>query len=202
MPEGEQGRRARAPRQARGKERRETIIDAAAAIVIDRGIEAVTMQEVGRQSGASTGSIYHFFTDKNELLQALADRHAAALLNLFEGKGDQDPEALVALTPREVIEALFGWAIDYFQQHPDALATLPLQQLDIPNAFRDRIAAVIRIRLGDGTFAAVASALYATAVGSLLFSRDMPADQQAHVVGQLRDVMVGYLELRENEAEQ
>lgn len=191
---------ARAPTQVRGKERRETILDAVAAIVIDQGIEAVTMHAVGHQSGASTGSIYHFFKDKNDLLQALADRHAVALSSLFEVAADQEPEAWATLTSREVIEALFGWAIDYFRRHPDALATLQLQRLANPSAFKDRIAAVTRIRLGEATSAAVASTLYAVAVGSLLFSRDMPVDQQSHVVSQLQDVLVGYLELQGRES--
>src|SRR5260363_107927 len=68
---------ARAPRQARGRERREQLLDAAAALIAESGLAAVSMHAAAQRAGASIGSAYHFFRDKDQMLDALAERHDA-----------------------------------------------------------------------------------------------------------------------------
>src|SRR5215470_6766379 len=43
------------------------ILKAAAALFVDHGYEATTLQKVSEKSGAAIGSITHFFTDKSGL---------------------------------------------------------------------------------------------------------------------------------------
>jgi AcrR family transcriptional regulator len=52
-------------------ERRKAILDAALAAFAEHGVEATTIEDVRRRSGASVGSIYHHFGDKEGLADAL-----------------------------------------------------------------------------------------------------------------------------------
>lgn len=46
----------------------EAILDAARTLVLDRGVTAATVNEIARLSGAPTGSIYHRFGSRHDLL--------------------------------------------------------------------------------------------------------------------------------------
>ena len=193
------GQLLRAPRQARGRERRDAILDAAAEIISESGLDAVSMQAAARRAGASTGSIYHFFRDRDQLLAALAERHSHQLKETFEATCNRDDSEWAVLTVEDVVERLFGWAIRYFGVHPDALATLHLQDLARPDAFHDLIERVMRIRLGDARASSAAATIYAVATGSLLFARDLQISGSGNVVASLPDVIVAYLRSLEAE---
>lgn len=51
--------------------RKEQILDAALILILENGYSATTMEMVRRNSGASTGSIYHFFSGKADIGQTL-----------------------------------------------------------------------------------------------------------------------------------
>ena len=51
--------------------RRQAILDAALAAFSEHGVEATTIDDIRRRSGASVGSIYHHFGDKEGLADAL-----------------------------------------------------------------------------------------------------------------------------------
>lgn len=190
----------RAPRQARGRERRETILDAAAALISEAGLDAVSMHAAAQRAGASTGSIYHFFRDRDQLLAALAERHSLQLKETFETNFNRDDAEWAVLPVDDVVERLFGWAIRYFGSHPDALATLHLQDLARPDAFHELIERVMRIRLGDKAAATAAATIYSVATGSLLFARDLQVSGSGDVVAALPDVIVAYLRALEAKA--
>jgi TetR/AcrR family transcriptional repressor of bet genes len=50
------------------KERRQLILDAAAACITEFGIEGATMKRVAARAGVSTGMIAYYFEDKNKLM--------------------------------------------------------------------------------------------------------------------------------------
>jgi AcrR family transcriptional regulator len=52
-------------------ERRKAILDAALEAFAEQGVEATTIEDVRRRCGASVGSIYHHFGDKEGLADAL-----------------------------------------------------------------------------------------------------------------------------------
>lgn len=63
----------RAPRLPRG-ERREHLLDVAAGLILDTGIEAVTMEGVAAAAGVSKGLGYAYFANSSTLLRALLER--------------------------------------------------------------------------------------------------------------------------------
>src|SRR5579862_8842142 len=71
--------RPRCPQQARGERRVEAILDAAAALIVESGATTLTMQAIARRSGTASGSLYHFFPDRDAVMRALAARHVHGL---------------------------------------------------------------------------------------------------------------------------
>lgn len=75
-PESVEARAARAPQQERGQRRVEQILDAAEAVFSEIGVDATSMQAIADRAGASVGSLYHFFPNKDALVEALGMRYA------------------------------------------------------------------------------------------------------------------------------
>ncbi len=184
---------ARAPRQARGRERREQLLDAAAAIIAESGLAAVSMHAAAQRAGASIGSVYHFFRDRDQMLDALAERHDEQLKPAF-GRVLQRSEAEWArLSPAEVVEQLIGWAIRYFVRHPDALATLDLHDKAVHAEFKEVIDRVMRVRLGEELGSQAAAAFDAVSLGTLLFTREQDAANRGVVIAALPEMLSSYL---------
>ncbi len=61
----------------------EKILDAAAALIPEVGYEELTLREVAKRSGSAIGSIYHFFPEKEALVDALVERIVAGIRELF-----------------------------------------------------------------------------------------------------------------------
>src|ERR1700722_18957293 len=74
----------RQPRQERGERRIVELLDAADRVFAGVGYEAATTNAIAREAGASVGSLYQFFPDKEALLLALTARYRAELHDIHE----------------------------------------------------------------------------------------------------------------------
>lgn len=92
--------------------RRQAILEAALACFASKGFTETTMEDIRKISGASMGSIYHHFSNKEMLARAL----------YLEGRSSLNA-ALSASTAarslREGIEALVHAYLGWFEQHAD-----------------------------------------------------------------------------------
>ena len=61
------------------EQRRQQLIDAAAAIITDDGLPALTMKHVARRVGISEAQAHNYFPQRRDLLVALARRELAAM---------------------------------------------------------------------------------------------------------------------------
>jgi AcrR family transcriptional regulator len=57
-----------------GDERRDVFLDAAAAIIVEQGVEALTMEGIAARTGVSKALGYRYFANREDLLIALFDR--------------------------------------------------------------------------------------------------------------------------------
>jgi AcrR family transcriptional regulator len=95
---------------------REALVTAAADLLDEGGLPAVTLREVGRRAGVSHNAPYKHFADKEELLAAVAarelNRQRAAMdaLTRSAAAGAGDPGATV----QRMIHEYARWAL----QHP------------------------------------------------------------------------------------
>ena len=73
----------RSPKQARGRQRVDHLLDTAASVFDELGFEAATTNLIARRAGVSIGSLYQFFPNKEALYEALVLRYAEQMRALF-----------------------------------------------------------------------------------------------------------------------
>ena len=66
-------------RRLRGEDRRTVLLDAAAALLAEGGIEAVSMDAVAVRAGVSRPLVYKHFTNRDDLLAAVLRREASGV---------------------------------------------------------------------------------------------------------------------------
>jgi AcrR family transcriptional regulator len=71
------------PQRARGKLRVAALMEAAAAVIAERGFESATMAEIAARAGAQIGSLYRFFPNKEVLADALIHRYGELIDEAF-----------------------------------------------------------------------------------------------------------------------
>ena len=69
----------RAPRQERRRRRVAGLLDAAARLVVEHGVEALTTRDIAEAAGAPVASLYQYFADKEGIMLALAQRDMAEM---------------------------------------------------------------------------------------------------------------------------
>ncbi len=114
----------RRPRQERGQRRVEAILDAAAALIAESGSAGLTMQAVASRSRTASGSLYHFFPDRESVLCGLAERHVRQVRQVVartrEGLATGDAPLAVATVVDRMLDPLLG----YLARNPDFLAVM------------------------------------------------------------------------------
>ncbi|MDQ2709906.1 MAG: TetR/AcrR family transcriptional regulator [Actinomycetota bacterium] len=109
----------RAPKQARAQLRVNRILDAAEELFVEVGYDAATTNRIAFRAGASIGSLYEFFPNKQALAQALADRYVDQLGAVIEERMVNDPER----TGEQLVDSIVNALNDFWQRHP---AVVPL----------------------------------------------------------------------------
>lgn len=69
----------RIPRQARATTTVDAILTAALQLLESDGVDQLTTNHVAERAGVSIGTVYQYFSDKQAILGALAERSAAAV---------------------------------------------------------------------------------------------------------------------------
>lgn len=113
----------RLPTQERGARRVGAILDAAAQLIEEVGVEGVTVQLLADRAATSKGSLYHFFPDVPSVLRALADRHLGeigAIVNRIIEDRSTDWRGMPA---RQVVASLLA-PLDYLEHNCDLFALI------------------------------------------------------------------------------
>jgi len=63
------------PSQQRSRERYERILDCAAALLVEKGSDALRMSDIVERAGVPFGSLYQYFPDKTAIIGTLAQRY-------------------------------------------------------------------------------------------------------------------------------
>ena len=64
----------------KGERTRARIVEAAAALIHERGVATTTLEDVKAAAEVSGSQMYHYFADKNELVQAVIDYQADTIV--------------------------------------------------------------------------------------------------------------------------
>ncbi|BBE80093.1 TPA: TetR/AcrR family transcriptional regulator [Citrobacter farmeri] len=76
-------KQARRPTQVRGTERFGHILDMAAGIIAEKGLDHLTMQNIAVTAKTTIGSLYHFFPSKEAVIHALIEQHEQNLQDIL-----------------------------------------------------------------------------------------------------------------------
>ncbi len=110
------GRPRRQPVQARSRETVGRILDAAAVLLEEHGIEAVTTRAIAERAGITAPSLYRFFADREQILDELIEQHLERLSGfLGAAEAGWTPGSLA-----EFVEGELGFYVSYFQANRNA----------------------------------------------------------------------------------
>jgi AcrR family transcriptional regulator len=84
----------RVPRQTRGQRRVELLLDAAAEVIAEQGLQAATAEAIALRARTAKGSLYQFFPNRDAVVAALALRYADELRAIHERAFATDPRGL------------------------------------------------------------------------------------------------------------
>lgn len=93
----------RPPQQTRSRESLERVLEAGEELLIEKGWDGFTVQEVSRRASVSIGSIYARAPSKESLILAVYDR-AVGRIAAENAAGLAPDSAWEGMTPRELIE--------------------------------------------------------------------------------------------------
>jgi AcrR family transcriptional regulator len=105
----------RSPQQERGERRVEEILDAAAAVFAEVGVDAATTNAIAERAGSAVGSLYHFFPNKAAIVRALAARYES---ELREVSRVSMPAAARELSPSLMADAIIDPVVGFMERHP------------------------------------------------------------------------------------
>jgi AcrR family transcriptional regulator len=99
-------------KQGRADARRIEILDGALTAIRDRGLRRAGMREIARAAGLSTGNLYYYFRNKQELVYACQDRALDQLIGVLEGARGRPgaAECLGALVEGHLLVVMAGGA--------------------------------------------------------------------------------------------
>jgi AcrR family transcriptional regulator len=104
----------RPPQQARSRETLERLLDAAEALVAEKGMQAVTLQDVVRRARSSVGAFYARFPDKDALLRTLYARSCDEAVATAELA--LDPTRWEGTSFADALEQIVEFVVSIFEQ--------------------------------------------------------------------------------------
>jgi TetR/AcrR family transcriptional regulator, fatty acid metabolism regulator protein len=111
-------------------EKRRAILHAAVRVFAEKGYHGCRIADVARAAGVAYGLVYHYFRNKDELLESVFAEQwtilIAALHAIDEGPG----------TALEKLTGVCGFVMDVFKTAPTAVRVLILEVTRTPNALR------------------------------------------------------------------
>ena len=125
---------------------REHIVEAALALVAERGFTATSVDDIAAAAHVAKGSVFYNFTSKAGLFEAIIAEGVSRLTAALRAASD-------GLHGREAVEALVGELLRQVQQHPDFAKVMVAEAFRTGRSWQDSIR-----QLRDesiGTFAAV-----------------------------------------------
>jgi AcrR family transcriptional regulator len=91
---------------------REHVLDAAEAVVAERGLQGTTLRDIAARAEYSVGALYQFFDGKGELLTAVLTRRNVTLLSALRRAVE------TATGPLAALHAIVDVDVDHFCRNP------------------------------------------------------------------------------------
>jgi AcrR family transcriptional regulator len=133
------------------------LLEAAEALLVERGIESVSIADITAKAGLAKGTFYRYFESREAILAALRERVARQALEDFAGF--RPPESVDAWPA--FLDALVDGALDFFGHRAlhDLLADEPHEHTSASGewpviiSIQERLAALLSAGVGAGALA-------------------------------------------------
>lgn len=123
--------------------RRDAFIDVAQRLILTRGYDGFSIQDVLDETGASKGAFYHYFGAKSDLLEAIVDRMADAIQGTWD-----EIMARPGLSAIERLEAIFATTGQYKTARRElSMAVLDAWLSDRNTVMREKLRLLVARRL-------------------------------------------------------
>ena len=139
-------RAVQSPQRANGKLRVAAILEAAAAVIDEKGYEGATVAEIAARSGTKIGSLYRFFPNK----ESLADTIVVSARENLDIVFDRFDAGVHALSIRALADGLMALIFELFTRPAfmklfDAGRDWSVQREEFRNALLQRTAKTLMI---------------------------------------------------------
>jgi AcrR family transcriptional regulator len=125
QPQDQRTRPRKQPRQARAQHTVNAIIEASARILEEQGHGGFTTNAVAELAGASIGTLYQYFPDKDALLGALIARETSRLVEEVEA-------ASMVATGRGALDGVIEAAVRHQVRRPRLARLLDFEEARLP----------------------------------------------------------------------
>jgi AcrR family transcriptional regulator len=126
-----------------GKRRRQQIIDAAVAIIDERGLQHLSLSAIENKAGLSRGQLTYYFPAKEDILLAVFDRMIATMHRRAQ-EGSSSHGCVMAATGWQHVRAFLGFFLLHPPDAPEfhALQYTFLSQVGHRDDYRGRLASL------------------------------------------------------------
>ena len=197
----------RRPRQSRGQQRVELLLNSAAEVIAEQGIAAATAEAIALRAKTAKGSLYQFFPNRDAVLAALALRYADEMRAIHERAFPMDPHGMAL---ERLIDRIVRPLAEFHDRNPafrrvfatnegpaDDTRSAPVRlRAQLFDSFVDRLDVLFAARnprwsAKDRRRAALVSA----SVGQAILARRSraPAADKKALLDELKRLLVGYL---------
>jgi len=190
-------------RYARGEKRIVEILEAAAAVFAETGYEQATTNAIAAKAGISPGSLYQFFSNKDEIARRLAQNYEADVRGMWAEVFTEDAAKLPLA---ELLDRIIGPILDFklkrqgfsaFFEGSQTIPELAAVATGLHGEFIERMRHLLALRRPDLPESELAlSALVAvrTFKALLPMAIDAKPARRAAVVAEIKRALLGYLE--------
>ena len=113
-------------REIKSQEVRRRIIDSTNELLLEKGYQQTTVREIIKKAGVNTGTLYHFFHDKEEILLILSARTYETCIAIVEKMTRDENDSILKFTLTRALE------FRMMEKHPNAAAVA----LDVYSSWR------------------------------------------------------------------
>jgi AcrR family transcriptional regulator len=135
------GQRRRTPTQTRGRERFETIVEAAASLIGEVGPDALTLTDVAARAGCAIGSVYQYFGGKAQLVDAVVERLAERFAPIASRIVAKARAASLADYVSTVLRAI----VAFWDEYPAFISLMERLRRQMPSPQREMHAGLLHV---------------------------------------------------------
>jgi AcrR family transcriptional regulator len=104
------------PKQKRGQLRVDAILNAASELFADAGYANTTIVQIAARADTAVGSLYQYFTNKEDILKALVERYVEHASIVFAG---MDVESFPTMTLEQSLKIILNPLKDFIRDNRD-----------------------------------------------------------------------------------